>query len=152
MTYEKFLEKVKQSDVNHVTESRLHKYNKKYDNTIPYAILASGEIGGISGGSCWDSSDPQPYSNPEGYQESVNAINKYLATLLKEICPHISFLDYNIIYDGIIESYEDQHYEYYGNRTDYICHYITLKELYDRLVEHQVINNLPDNVESLSIE
>ncbi len=159
MTYEKFIEKVKSCPVSWITEDRYHnsesrysKNKKKYDDKIPFAIHSYGETGGVSGGSCWDSSDPQSYSNPHGCQESINEINKCLALILTEVCPNISFLTYSIIYNELIESKETSNYEYYGNSTDYINHYIILKNLYDRLVENHVINDLPDNVDSLTIE
>ena len=86
-------------------------------------IYMRWETGGVSGGSCWDYSDPQPYET-EGGEPSF----KVLDLVLKELSPNISYLNFKGI-EKLINSSEDTDWEYYGNRTDFEVKYIVLSEL-----------------------
>lgn len=80
------------------------------------------ETGGVSGGSCWDSSNPQPYSVSEKPKFKV------LDLVLKELKPDLTYLQFREIEDLVHTNEETQH-EYYGNSTDYKVEYIILSEL-----------------------
>lgn len=81
------------------------------------------ETGGVSGGSCWDSSNPQPYVNTEQDPGFV-----VLDQLLEKVAPQISFLNYKKL-SAMIKTFEHWESEYYGNRTEYRISYITLEDL-----------------------
>lgn len=82
------------------------------------------ETGGVSGGSCWDD------SNPEAYSVSEVPEFKVLDLVLRELSPNISYLDYKKI-ESEIKSNENYEYEYYGNCTDFIIKFIPL----DKVIE-----------------
>lgn len=83
------------------------------------------ETGGVSGGSCWDDSDPQSYtvSDPDDKFEILDY-------LLSELNPRISFLQYKKL-EGQIKREEKTDQEYYGNRTEYVVLSIPLQLIYD---------------------
>lgn len=84
------------------------------------------ETGGVSGGSCWDESDPRPYSLSEFPEFKV------LDMVIKEVNPNISYLKYKEI-EELIHSNEETEWEYYGNSTDYTIKFVILSELLDTL-------------------
>lgn len=86
-------------------------------------IYTRYEVGGYSGGSCWDSSDPRPYTT-----EPPKDKFKVLDLVLKELMPNITYLQFKEI-DSLIHSEEESENEYYGNCTDYKVEYIVLSEL-----------------------
>lgn len=81
--------------------------------------------GGVSGGSCWDDSDPQPYDNDKPKFTVLDLV-------LKKLKPDISYLDYKKVEELICDN-QDTEYEYYGNCTNYTVEYITLSSLYKLL-------------------
>ncbi len=83
--------------------------------------------GGVSGGSCWDSSNPQPY-----HLEEPKDKMKVLDLVLTELCPNISYLQYKKVEKLIQETWKTE-YEYYGNSTDFDIQYIVLSDLYKLL-------------------
>ena len=86
-------------------------------------VYSRYKTGGYSGGSCWDDSNPQPYSS-----DIPNDHMKVLDLVLAEICPNISYLNYKKI-QSIVHDNEETEYEYYGNSTDWKVEYIILSEL-----------------------
>ena len=86
------------------------------------------ETGGYSGGSCWDDSDPQPYS-----EDVPKDRFKVLDLVLEVLFPEIKYLQYKQI-EELIHDNEETEYEYYGNSTDWKCEYIILSEL-ESLIE-----------------
>ena len=92
-------------------------------------IYCRYETGGYSGGSCWDDSDPQPYS-----EEPPKDRMKVLELVLKVLKPQISFLEYRMI-EGLIHDNSETEYEYYGNSTDWKIEYIKLSDLYEALAK-----------------
>ena len=85
------------------------------------------EAGGVSGGCCWDDSDPQPYT-------VLDPDNSFIAldVILKELKPDISYLDYKGV-EKLIKSNEQTQWEYYGNSVDYVIKYIVFDELIKKL-------------------
>lgn len=91
-------------------------------------IYMRWKTGGVSGGSCWESSNPQRY-------ECNNEKPKFkvLDLVLAELMPNISFLQFREIEELIHTDYETD-YEYYGNCTDFDVEYIVLSELIGLLI------------------
>lgn len=85
------------------------------------------ETGGVSGGSCWDDSNPQSYtvSDPENSFVALDII-------LKELKPGISYLEYKDI-EKLINSNDNRQWEYYGNCVDYLIKYIVFDKLLKKL-------------------
>lgn len=83
--------------------------------------------GGVSGGSCWDSSNPQYYKS-----EKDKPRFEVLDLVLRELKPDISFLDFREI-EKLIQSSEKTEYEYYGNYTDFAMEWIVLSDLINLL-------------------
>lgn len=100
-------------------------------NDIPihikeHVIYTRWETGGVSGGSCWSSSNPQSYENKDKPKFSV------LDLVLKKIQPEITYLKYKEV-EKLIKVESRTKHEYYGNCTDYEVEYIILSELYKLL-------------------
>ena len=87
------------------------------------------ETGGVSGGSCWDDSDPQEYH----VSKQDNEFRK-LDDLLSDVVPKLSFLEYKKI-NRLVKHNSEEDTEYYGNCTYYSVEYIMLDVLYDTLTE-----------------
>ena len=105
-------------------------FNEPYgipDKVKGHVIYCRYETGGVSGGSCWDSTNPQPYS-----KETPNDRMRVLDLVLAKVKPNISFLEYRMI-EGLINNNYESNWEYYGNHTDYKIEYLELSELYDAL-------------------
>ena len=94
-----------------LTKNQIKKINKEAPNewqtneqgifTEPFGIPVNikepviycrYEIGGYSGGSCWDDSNPQPYTKDEPKDKM-----KVLDLVLKELKPQITFLQFREI-------------------------------------------------------
>ena len=93
------------------------------------ALINSWETGGVSGGSCWDSSNPQPYSSGKVEPEWTE-----LTEILEHFVPEITFLKYKALM-GLTTMIEKTEHEYYGNHTDYAIRVLPLKTLYEFLDE-----------------
>lgn len=93
------------------------------DDIKELVIYSSYESGGVSGGSCWDSSNPQPYTEerPKDHMEVLDIV-------LKTVAPDISYLQYREI-EKLIHDNRKSEWEYYGNRTDHEIQYILLSDL-----------------------
>ncbi len=85
------------------------------------------ETGGVSGGSCWDSSNPLPYtvSRPDSEFEIFDY-------LLSKLNPRMSFGEYKEL-EKQINQEDKTNYEYYGNRTEYVILSIPLQVIYDHI-------------------
>lgn len=99
------------------------------DGINELVVYSRYETGGVKGGSCWDNSNPQPYT-----EECPKDHMAILDILLTEVMPSIGFSQYKRI-QTLIESNEDSSWEYYGNHTDYLIEYILLSELEKVLTE-----------------
>lgn len=85
-------------------------------------IYCRTETGGISGGSCWDSSNPQPYT------ERQTDRFKALDFVLEKLKPEITYFQYKQI-EKLVKNNEETERDYYGNSTDWLVEYIVLSEL-----------------------
>jgi hypothetical protein len=92
-----------------------------------YVIICRYEVGGVSGGSCWDSSNPQPYTKDEPENKM-----QVLDLVLKELLPNITYLQFKGI-EKLKHNNSETEWEYYGNSTEWEIEYIVLEELYNYL-------------------
>lgn len=132
MTYEEFLNKCSEypSFAKHdIKDEDEWEWNRKKDTPENPQLRVKWETGGVGGGSCWEDSNPQPYTSNEQPEELTDLDN-----LLEEIAPNITFLQYRNLAKLIKNSSYTQN-EYYGNCTNYAIKKIYIKELYDYLVE-----------------
>lgn len=140
---EKFLEIVKEAGVSihngdpSVKENRYgmsyKQAQKKSKDTRPY-ICVQWSTGGMGGGSCWNDDEPSPYTNSDPPEELTE-----LDTILENICPNITFLQYKNIVNKVVEHSNWTEYEYYGNSTDYAMKKCNLETLYSLLKEKFII-------------
>jgi hypothetical protein len=82
--------------------------------------------GGISGGSCWD------YSNPQYYERDEEFTFEILDKVLEHLKPDITYLEFKQI-EKLIDKNEYSEREYYGNRADYEVQFLELEKLYEFL-------------------
>ena len=92
------------------------------------------ETGGVSGGSCWDDSDPQYYSTDYDMPEFV-AFDE----VLTKVVPNLPYLHYKAICSQFVKELDYTDHEYYGNHTDYEIKYVSLCDLYTYLIDHDLL-------------
>jgi hypothetical protein len=92
-----------------------------------YVIYCKYEIGGYIGGSCWDSSNAQPYTKDEPQNKM-----QVLDLVLKELLPNITYLQFKGI-ERLKHTNIETECEYYGNSTEYEIEYFILEDLYNYL-------------------
>lgn len=92
-------------------------------------------VGGVTGGTCWDDSNPHYESSSvsDGDREF-----KDLDALLTDVCSNITFLQYKQII-RLVKNDTRTEYEYYGNTMEYETQSIKLQDLYDKLKEMELI-------------
>lgn len=118
----------KHKDYNHCY---LQEYNKNQDiNLDEHYLYIQWVIGGVTGGSCWDSGD-------EDYHYKIDTEKELtftdLINVLEKINPIISYSKYVELEKNIIKSDSRRDYEYYGNYTDYKYKYVLLRDLFNFL-------------------
>ena len=101
------------------------------DNIKEHVIYMRWRTGGVSGGSCWDTSNAQPYTEENGKPKF-----EVLDLVLKELMPTLMYSQYVDIEKLIKSSYKTD-YEYYGNCTDYEMQYIVLSDLINLLKQFE---------------
>lgn len=147
ITYEEFLNKISDAKIGYNTKTEIDDINEKmfvapvpsfyeekwHSKTKPKFdfIIQYWRTGGVRGGSCWDNSDPKPYSTTDETPKSFEDLDK----ILEAVYPSISFLKYKKI-ENLIRTGEATDYQYYGNRDDYQYRYIDLKGLFWFLTEN----------------
>ncbi len=145
MTYEDFISRIKEAGISAdpyhpFSLEKIFIYSgnrcqKKMANPIPY-IIQYWDAGGVSGGSCWDSSDPQSYVG-----ETAPRLFPDFDKILMLIVPNISFLQYQTIQNEVLKEGEETEYAYYGNSTTYGYRLVILEDLYNKLVEMEIIQS-----------
>lgn len=142
MEYNEFIEVVKDTvclQSENVLKAKIAPYSPRGKDSPDFFFYNEGDVGGISGGSCWDSSVTRPYTNPEGAREAIKGFDKDFDAIIAKICPNITFLQYKDIYNSVVKTFERTENEYYGNSTDYLCVYCEVKELYNKLKEMELV-------------
>lgn len=129
MTYKQFKEKIEQilKEKNCTEQFEPYIY---YGGNFKDCCAVYWITGGVKGGSCWESSNPQPYTtnDPEKELTSFDYILEYFKK-------DILYFEYKLLErkTAIIEHHADR--EYYGNRTDYSIKKLNLIDLYNYLKE-----------------
>jgi hypothetical protein len=139
MLYEEFLGRLAEANINYempiLNERQRYREKDWKPKYGPEQLRLVWSTGGVSGGSCSDSSNPTPYSNdePEPEFESFN-------DALTAVCPKLTFIDYGkLLKSGLIETDSYTDYEYYGNCTSYSVKWVELKKLFNYLVQKKLI-------------
>jgi hypothetical protein len=93
-------------------------------------ITATWETGGVSGGSCWDDSNPVEYSTSE-----LEPDFDHLDQILSKVANNITFLDYKVLMKSVKYGTHTET-EYYDNCTYYATKTITIDDIWDFLVSY----------------
>ena len=99
-------------------------------------VVKAWEVGGSSGGSCWNGSKSEPYVSDNKEPDFVD-----LETILSLVSPKITFLEYKkLLRDLGSKSLEGEYSvsEYYCNKVQFKYEAINLKDLYDVLFPGKV--------------
>lgn len=138
MTYEEFLQKLKEIGVRW-TEPEINRYNyhrgksaKEFGPAQIESRWCSGEQGG---GSCWDVGESHHYSMDGEPEPEFTELDDTLA----EFCPNISFIQYKQLCSKLINRGSETENEYYGNYTTYGVKTIKCRELFEYLVQKELI-------------
>lgn len=120
------------------TFSILEDYDNYFGNNkekhVENVIYTKIKTGGVSGGSCWDDSDPQPFSND--YDDTFTIFEQFIENAL--FAKKIAYTDYKKL-TRLVKSFNRCETEYYGNYRDYLVKYIEVKDLYDFLKENDIL-------------
>jgi hypothetical protein len=139
MSEQEFLDKVKELKIDIFYRLEEKKYwecryqhRKPTQITLDDYLYSSWTCGGVSGGSCWGSDSLHPRTpDPEPEFESLD-------TLLTELCPKITFLQYKKI--AKLEQQDSYTIdEYYGNSTEIAFKTIKLRDVYEQLKEMKLL-------------
>ena len=99
------MEKLTEQQIKKINESLKDSWNQGIykepygvEHEKDYVIYQRHERGGVSGGSCWDSSNPQPYYNDDDWDvgESSRDWTKHTnknSWQQLEVCPETGFFD-----------------------------------------------------------
>ncbi len=132
ITYEQFLEEVKKIAGRYGYQDKAYNYtSRKQEKVDPY-IYVEWSTGGVSGGSCWDSSNPTPYTSDNPPEELYS-----LDQILEKYRPNITYLEYKSLAAQIIEFDSRTEREYYGNSTNYAIKKVIIRKLYDYLIKNK---------------
>lgn len=96
-------------------------------------LKSSVIVGGVQGGSCWGSSDPQDfYVHVENPREFFDYL---LYELFLKYKKDIPFLVYENFIRNEMQRKNHREKEYYGNRTDYVVYELNFNKLFSMLFE-----------------
>lgn len=122
------------------------KYNQLKKDNVNYHIdfifkpykekskpLIKIEIGGVSGGSCWDNSNPKPYTS----DYIIFNIDDFIYDILLDVNYNIPLLISRNIKNECTKEYINTEYEYYGNNTCYRNIEIDFDKMADILFENE---------------
>lgn len=115
-------------------------YKGEWNNPVDrndIRLIVSYSTGGVSGGSCWESSNPQPYADNDRPEQG------FVTTLAAHILESEPEVKISLVvamtlarrFESLVRMAQDSIYEYYGNCTNYEYQFILGSELYDLLIE-----------------
>ncbi len=87
----------------------------------------------MTGGNCWDGSAKQFVQAEEPTE--LTELDK----IIDNLCPNISYMKFRKINEIVQTTTKNGGGDYYGNYYDYTVKYIILKDLYQKLVELEII-------------
>jgi hypothetical protein len=105
-------------------------YWNKQEETTP-CLYAYWTTGGMRGGSCWGGV-AQPYTSSDAPAELTE-----LDSILEKFKPDMSFLQYRALTNALVKFGEDTDHDYYGNSTNYATKALSIRSLYDYMVEKE---------------
>lgn len=105
-------------------EYRYSPYGLSYDKDA-FVVDQAFERGGISGGSCWESSDPRPYTTDLSYDLERGRFFQFIS----EFRPDTSFVKFSKFKKECLSRREWTDREYYGNETTYEVWLIDVEKL-----------------------
>lgn len=128
MTINQFLSKIK--ELNIVWYDYSSYYSSINDNpTANDCLFLEWQIGGQSGGSCWDEGSSRYYPLKSEKEPEFQSLD----LILTELCPNINITQYKTLCNAVIKYDERSVNEYYGNYTDYGIKRIRFGDLYENL-------------------
>jgi len=99
--------------------------NLRRDDVVVYYDWSTG---GLSGGNCWDDTEPTYYASNETEPE-----DNPFAKALELYAEDISYIRFRKISSKVLYEYTHRYYEYYGNRSDIEGRAFIVRELYEGL-------------------
>lgn len=131
MTYEKFLEKILDAGIEWKTPllNAHYRYYRPKDWKPEYGpdqLYVEWETGGVSGGSCWEDSDPRPYTIRDVREPEFKDLDKTILLFW----PTIGFIQYKDLVNELVKYGDYSEHEYYGNCTNYSTKTVALKDLH----------------------
>ena len=138
MTEKEFLEKVKKTGVRLCSLDGWHviPVRDKEPAEMNHHLSSEWYVGGMSGGSCWNTGDEELTWSSSGLSEpDFDDLDKVIETIL----PDISYMKYRKLVSGIIQYSERSENEYYGNTSEYKIKRVRLGDLYKRMVELELV-------------
>lgn len=142
LTYEKFLELVKDAKIDIFPKSPWQGWGKTFEPIYTEdieRISINWISGGITGGSCWGT---------ERYNREIDKEPEFvdLDNILELINPDFKLFEYKrllreIEETGLIKFHQKNYDGYYGNSEEISYKVIILRELYDFLVEKNLIES-----------
>ena len=117
-------------------ESRYRRWGDDRTIVTEPRLLVVWETGGVSGGSCWESSNPRSYTNDTKEPEL-----EILDEIINKFIPSLSYIQFKKLYSELINRSEFTDMEYYGNQTDYDVKYIRLVKLFNYMKEQNYLED-----------
>ena len=140
MTFKEFLSILKENKIPIYQDKRKKTgwgYYLSYGwnhQSIKEYIRVSWSTGGISGGSCYGQDSHQSYSNDD-YDDTFYYFDK----ILEIIWPNITYLNYKHLEKELVHKISWSENEYYGNSTNYCGKYVILVDMFNMLIDLQII-------------
>ncbi len=140
MTFEGFVEKLIDSNIDvdldfgEVLEwYTSFGYPRKVKKPGEPALVNRWEIGGARGGNCWGDKAYE-YTNEESPPTWTS-----LHDALRVMCPQISYLQFLDLSAQHVKEDTESGGEYYGNYRIYKVNFLLLKDLYEFLIENNLL-------------
>lgn len=142
MNYDEFLTAIQETEIKLLSGKVFTEYHSEAKWLLDkdwekekeaFFIASSTELGGVSGGSCWDDSNPRPYTS-SGIHQNLN-----IDPILEKFCPNISYLAAKSLYLSVVKDTEYTEREYYGNHTNYRIEYCMALDLFNEMKKKELL-------------
>lgn len=133
MTYNEFIEEIKGLDTGgelKLLDWQGNSYWMDRDKYDTWWLYKETYTGGVSGGSCWD--DGGHYT--EVSSSPIEPLQE-LDIILEHFVPTLSFLEYRILNNKLLQTDSKSVGEYYGNSSNYAIQKIKVEQLYNYMKE-----------------
>ncbi len=140
MTFEEFEKEINKLDHVYIDRRKAlcYGWNRSPDPNPEMGIYIEWVVGGQSGGHCGGGDLYRLGTEPEPDWVGLDEI-------LERLAPNISFIQFRrLLNESLVENYTSD--GYYGNYTDYSYRWLSVRKLYDYLIEKGVLlENVPDS-------